>query len=141
MPNSITKNKKDEKMLRKMLRAAFPEQEVERMEELTEGYFNVAYLITLSDKTEVILKIAPPPELEVMTYENNIMFTEVDTMRRLERETQLPVAKILFYDNSRSICDSEYFIMEKLKGEELCILYECYVTGTKRQGKSSDRRI
>ena len=119
MPNSITKNKKDEQILRNMLHAAFPEQEAENIEELTEGFFNVAYSITMENGMEVILKIAPSPDLDIMTHEENIMFAEVDSMRRLAKETEVPVAKILFYDNSHTLCNSDYFIMEKLEGSSL----------------------
>ena len=36
---------------------------------MTEGYFNIAYEIHLSNEEQVILKIAPLKEVRVMTYE------------------------------------------------------------------------
>jgi hypothetical protein len=44
--------------------------------ELGPGWFNVAYRIRLRAGDEVVLKIAPPPDVEVMTYEHGAMATE-----------------------------------------------------------------
>ena len=49
--------------------------------ELKEGWFNVVYDLRLADGREVILKIAPPADAEILTYERNIMETEVGSMR------------------------------------------------------------
>ncbi len=117
MPVSITKNTKDEHTILSMFHKAFPGQEIENIEELTEGFFNIAYNITRTDGSEVILKIAPMSGMAVMTHEINIMFSEVDSMKMVARETSVPVAEILYYDNSHTICDSDYFFMKKLKGK------------------------
>jgi aminoglycoside phosphotransferase (APT) family kinase protein len=65
----------------------------------------------------VILKIAPPKDAEVMTYEKNIMSTEVAAMRLAATNPALPVPEVYFFDNARDLCDSDYFFMEKLSGE------------------------
>lgn len=118
MPVSITKNKKDDDLIRKMYHQAFPNEEISSIVELTEGYFNVAYKVS-SDKRSVILKIAPSAQVDIMTYEKNIMFSEVESMKMLSERTTVPIAKILFYDNSHTICDSDYFFMEMLPGQSL----------------------
>jgi hypothetical protein len=51
--------------------------------EVTDGWFNAAYRIRLADGRDVMLKIAPPTAVAVMGYEQNIMATEVATMRLL----------------------------------------------------------
>jgi fructosamine-3-kinase len=117
MPNSITKNIKDEQAIVSMFHKAFPDKDIEVMKELTEGFFNVAYSIALTDGSEVILKIAPSGVSDIMTYEINIMFSEVDSMKMVAKNTDIPVAEILFYDNSHTICDSDYFFMKKLDGK------------------------
>lgn len=116
MPNSITKNKKDKQIIDRMFQKAFPDKEMKEYKELTEGFFNVAYSISMTDGTQVILKIAPSAEMDVMTHEVNIMFSEVDSMRRVAKETSVPVAEIMLYDNSHTIIDSDYFFMKKLVG-------------------------
>jgi fructosamine-3-kinase len=115
MPVSITKNKKDDSLICRMYHQAFPDENIIEIIELTEGYFNVAYKIS-SDKRSVICKIAPSIQVDIMTYEKNIMFSEVDSMKMVSEKSDAPVAKILFYDNSHTICDADYFFMEMLPG-------------------------
>lgn len=85
--------------------------------ELKEGWFNAAYEVRLSDGREVILKIAPVKDAEVMTYETNIMTTEVATMRLVRENPAIPVPEIYYHDTSGDLCDSDYFFMEKLTGD------------------------
>lgn len=85
--------------------------------ELKEGWFNAAYNVCLSDGRQVILKIAPPANAEVMTYEQNIMATEVASMRQVSQNPAIPVPEIYYFDTTRDLCDSDYFFMQKLSGE------------------------
>ena len=115
MPVSITKNQQPEEILRKMFqRAGLPE--IVSFWELTEGFFNVAYEARDAAGGEYILKIAPPSGSVLMTHEKNIMWSEVHSMKRVREELSVPAAKILYYDPGCTVCDSEYFIMEKLPG-------------------------
>jgi aminoglycoside phosphotransferase (APT) family kinase protein len=52
-----------------------------------------------------------------MSYENNIMRAEVDALRLVKANTEVPVPEVYFYDDTHSICSSDYFFMEKLTGE------------------------
>lgn len=113
---SQTKNKQSHEMLANMINRAFPGVEPVSIKELTEGFFNVAYMVELSDGSETVLKIAPPIQSVIMTHEHNIMSSEVQSMRLVAEQTDVPVAAILYYDNSRELCDVEYFFMEKLTG-------------------------
>lgn len=115
--NSQTKNKQTQEILNQMTIKAFPELTINNIYELKEGFFNVAYLIILSDSREVILKIAPTQNSLIMTHEKNIMYSEVESMRLVAKSLNVPVAKILYYDNSHTICDADYFFMEKLEGD------------------------
>lgn len=117
MPISKTKNYKSEEQIAKMAGKAFGNVTIEEMIELTEGYFNVAYGIKLSNDKEVILKIAPTSESIVMTFEKNIMLSEVESMRKVASITNVPVPEILFFDDSGMLCESSYFFMEKLEGK------------------------
>lgn len=117
MAVSITKGALTEAMIKRMVRQAFGSDALE-MEELKEGYFNIAYRIRL-DGRQVVLKIAPPKDVPVLTYEKNIMFSEVDSMKMVAERTKVPVPKILFHDSSGDIADREYFFMEMLRGQSL----------------------
>ncbi|MBB5197644.1 phosphotransferase family protein [Anaerocolumna cellulosilytica] len=130
---SATKHKPTKEILEQMTAAAFPDSKVIDIHELKEGFFNAAYRIKLSDNREVVLKIAPPEGTTVMTHEKNIMYSEVHSMKMIQRVTKVPVAKILFYDNSKSICNAEYFFMEKLSGESFSSIKDTLDEKDKKQ--------
>ena len=119
---SLTKNKQSEETIRVMVNRAFGENSVKHIQELKEGFFNVAYEVELVNGKSVILKIAPKPESLIMSYEKNIMFSEVDSMKLVAQNTDLPVPKIYYYDNSHEVCTSDYFFMEKITGKSLAAL-------------------
>jgi len=121
MVDSKTKNRKTREQITRMVERAFPSltlsDDDDAVSELKEGWFNAAYNIRLSDGREVIVKIAPPQGAEVLTYEKNIMATEVASMRLVHGNPGIPVPEIYYYDTALDLCDSEYFFMEKLSGE------------------------
>jgi hypothetical protein len=50
---------------------------------LAEGTYNAVYLVTLAGPdAEVVLKVAPDPGLRLLTYEVDLMRTEVEFYRR-----------------------------------------------------------
>lgn len=114
MPVSVTKSVVSDETICAMVNKAFG-CEPKEIIELTEGFFNVAYRIELENRP-VILKVAPAPSVDILTYEKNIMWVEVDSMKRVKRETKVPVPEILFYDESKTVCDRTYFFMEFLPG-------------------------
>lgn len=87
--------------------------------ELKDGWFNASYAIRLNNGREVILKIAPPKDVEVLLYEKNIMTTEVASMRLVQQNPTIPVPEIYFFDDTCDLCDSDYFFMEKMSGDNL----------------------
>ncbi len=117
---SKTKNRKTPEQIARMVERAFPgltmANNADAVTELKEGWFNVVYNVILSDGREVILKIAPPPGAEVLTYEKSIMTTEVATMRMAAKNPAIPVPEIFYYDTAHDLCDSDYFFMKKLSG-------------------------
>ena len=114
--NSLTKNIQSEETLLNLIHHAFPHAVCTGIEELTEGYFNVAYKISLEHAPSCILKIAPPEDALVMSYEKNIMMSEVLAMRIVKEQSDVPVAKVLFYDDSLNLIHAPYFFMEILEG-------------------------
>ena len=119
MSDSSTKNKQSEQILAKMVEKYFYPIKMTSFKELTEGYFNVAYEIFLSNGNSVILKIAPSKEMRIMTYEINIMLSEVESLKMAFKKGGILVPKIIGYDDSCIICNSPYFFMEKLEGNSL----------------------
>jgi aminoglycoside phosphotransferase (APT) family kinase protein len=120
---SKTKNKKTREQIEGMVRRAFDGLNLasgdEAITELKEGWFNAAYNVRFSDGREVILKIAPPQDAEVMTYEKNLMTTEVAAMRLVRQNPLIPAPEVYYFDQAKDLCDADYFFMEKIQGENL----------------------
>lgn len=129
----VTKNAHDNDAIRRMVHRAFPGRDCIGIRELTEGYFNVAYLIRLDDDSETVLKIAPVSDVKVMTYEKNIMQTEVTVMNLLSCHKDIPSPKVLYSDNSCFVCNAPYFFMEKLGGNSLDTIQADYSASELRE--------
>lgn len=118
---STTKNRKTREQIARMVARTFGGTTLAASEyavrELKEGWFNAVYNVQLSDGREVILKIAPPRDAEVLAYEQNIMVTEVASMRLVRENPAIPVPEIYAFDTTQDVCDSTYFFMEKLTGD------------------------
>ncbi|SHO46083.1 phosphotransferase family protein [Anaerocolumna xylanovorans] len=123
--DSITKSSITDDTIRKIAENAFPSDKVKEVRELTGGYFNAAYLVAF-DKKEVILKIAPPKKVPVMSYEKDIMRAETDCMELVKDRTDIPVPDILFCDYSHTVCPSDYFFMSKLEGMSFSSIKETF---------------
>ena len=75
------------------------------------------YLIEDSNK-KVVLKVASSDSHRFLTYEKNTMWWEVKMLEMLQ-STDIPVPKLLYYDDTCTICSSPYFFMTYIKGEKL----------------------
>lgn len=125
---SITKNRQSADALRAMVARAYgPDQvpEGEMSEWATEfgnGWFNVAYRICLRDGAEVVLKIAPPPGVEVLSYERGAMATELAALALIAEHTGVPVPAVHHADTTRELCDADYFFMPFIEGDNLALV-------------------
>nr|WP_274528380.1 aminoglycoside phosphotransferase family protein [Paenibacillus piscarius] len=98
--------------------AAFgAELDIASSRELTGGFYNTAYDLELSDGRSVILKVAPGPETEVLSYEKDIMRAEVEALRLMRAQGGVPVPEVYCYDESLKLISSPYFFLEKVKGQ------------------------
>jgi aminoglycoside phosphotransferase (APT) family kinase protein len=92
---------------------------VRTFQELTDGYFNAAYLIELADDRRCVLKVAPPAAVRVLRYEHDIMHAEVEVMRLVRAHTTMPVPEIYRFDASGHLLESPFFLMEFVPGVAL----------------------
>lgn len=125
---SITKNRQPAETLKAMVARAYgpdrvPEGE-DWFEELGHGWFNVAYRIRLRGGDEVVLKIAPPAGVEVLTYERGAMATELAALRLVAERTGVPVPPVDFADDTHELCDADYFFMPFVEGDNLALINE-----------------
>jgi aminoglycoside phosphotransferase (APT) family kinase protein len=123
---SITKNRQPEETLRAMAARAYGPGQVpaageDWVCELGHGWFNVAYLMRLRDGSRVVLKIAPSSGVEVLTYERGAMATELAALRLIRERTTVPVPAVDFADQSRELCDADYFFMAYVDADNLGI--------------------
>jgi len=122
---SITKNRQSLDTLRAMVARAYGPGAVpggdDFAEELAHGWFNVAYAITLAGGRRVVLKIAPPAGVRVMTYEHDMMRIELAALELIRENTSVPVPEVHFADTSGDVIDADWFFMEFIDGENLGI--------------------
>lgn len=117
--NAFTKNKQECTTLRKMLYQAFGDKVgIEQVEfkELDGGFCNAVYLADFGNEEEYIIKIGAHEGITMMRYEKGLLETEVAVLRLLEKETEVSIPKVIFFDNTKTICNAPYFIMTKIEG-------------------------
>ncbi|HTJ70780.1 MAG TPA: aminoglycoside phosphotransferase family protein [Actinospica sp.] len=145
---SITKYRQAPEVLRAMIARAYGDDRAPDGEnwfsELGHGWFNVAYRVRLRDGYEAVLKIAPPPEVEVMTYERGAMQIELAALNLIGKHTTVPLPRVDFADSSHELCDADWFFMPFVAGENLGVIgpdlppeeraaYKAQVGGLNRQ--------
>jgi aminoglycoside phosphotransferase (APT) family kinase protein len=123
---SITKNRQPIEVLEAMVARAYGPSLVpagdDWVRELGYGWFNVAYRVQLLDGRAVVLKIAPPPAVEVLTYERGAMAIELEALRLITQRTDVPVPTVDFADQSHELCDADYFFMPYIDADNLGIV-------------------
>ena len=86
---------------------------------LGDGEFNAAYKVTCDSGTDYVLKIAPPEDAPVLSYEYNMMESEVFWYGKMKENTDILCPDIYASDFSCKIIKSNCFIMEMMEGEPL----------------------
>lgn len=89
---------------------------VKSFEPLGDGMYNAVYKVLTEDKTYAI-KIAPLPQVKVMTYEKDMLNTEVYWYKMMAKKTNINVPQVYAVDVTRKIIPSDYFIMDYLEGQ------------------------
>jgi aminoglycoside phosphotransferase (APT) family kinase protein len=123
---SVTKNRQSLDTLRAMVARAYGADQVpagdDWVRELGHGWFNVAYRLRLRDGHESVLKIAPPKDVQVMTYERGAMATELAALALIRERTTVPVPAVDFADQSHELCDADYFFMPYIDADNFGIV-------------------
>ena len=123
---SITKFRQSDAVLRALIERAYGEAAVPVghgfVTEMAHGWFNVAYRLDLADGRSVVLKIAPPPGVEVMTYERDMMAGEVAALRLIREHTGVPVPEVHHYDDTHELVDADWFAMSFVEGDNLGVI-------------------
>jgi aminoglycoside phosphotransferase (APT) family kinase protein len=86
---------------------------------LGNGEFNAAYKVTCDNGLTCVLKIAPPTDAKVLSYEKNMMESEVFWYSQMHEKTDILCPEIYVSDFSGKIIKSSCFIMEMMAGKPL----------------------
>ena len=118
---SFTKSEFSDEVIGELVRAQFGTAvSPTTITPLKDGWFNTAYALSLSDgQPDVVLRIAPPPGQPVLTYERDLMRRETAVMQLVEKELDIPVARLLAYDGRRTVLDRDYMFVARLAGRPL----------------------
>lgn len=88
--------------------------------ELTDGMFNAIYVLSFAEPIEgyqeLVLKTGVQTDKYILTYEKEILCTEVFVYGKLA-EAGVPIPRIICHDFSHSLVNCDYFFMERLQGE------------------------
>jgi len=112
---SMNKSKLTENELQTVIYQEF-KQGYSNVMELSDGWANMAYVITLADGRKVVLKIAPAKGKRVMRCEKDNMRSEVEALRLVAEIGGVPVPHLYVYDPSCTLIAAEYFIMAYVEG-------------------------
>ena len=82
------------------------------------GEYNAVFSVTAGGK-EYVLKIAPTEDIPVLTYEKDMMASEVHWYQVMKDAGLISVPDIYFTDFSKQLIPAHYFIMEKILGQQL----------------------
>jgi hypothetical protein len=86
---------------------------------LINSCFSAAYLLT-TEHGPCVLKVAPKPSVRVLRYEQNILDAEVRVLNILSRvQAPLRSPKVLTFDQSCTLVEAPYAIIEYMPGENL----------------------
>ena len=86
---------------------------------LGDGEFNAAYKVTCDDGKVYALKIAPPKDKTVLTYEKNMMESEVFWYTKMRENTDILCPSVVAFDFTESIIKSKCFAMDFMEGKPL----------------------
>ncbi|MBS3762524.1 MAG: aminoglycoside phosphotransferase family protein [Planctomycetes bacterium] len=87
-------------------------------EPIRTGKFNTSYYVR-GDGEQMVLRIAPSPESVFCFYEKDMMRQEPEIHSRLREETEVPVAEIFAFDDTKETIGRDYLLMERLPGRAL----------------------
>ena len=89
---------------------------------LGNGEFNAAYEVICDDGIRYALKIAPPEGMKVLSYEENMMESEVFWYGMMHEHTDILCPRVYAVDFSHEIIGCNCFIMQMMEGKPLAEL-------------------
>jgi fructosamine-3-kinase len=118
---STTKTEISRTLIDAMVRTEFgPSVVLAEVRSLDDGWFNSAYAIRFLDgPADVVLRVAPDPKMQLLTYEQDMMRAEIEVHELVQENLDVPIPRLCAYDLSRTIVDRDYMFTEMLSGTPL----------------------
>ena len=91
---------------------------VENIHALGAGEFNAVYAFD-ADGKHFALKIAPSADTPVMTYETEMMRSELLWYEQMRTHTDIALPELVYSDLSQSMLSSDFFIMRRISGKQM----------------------
>ena len=92
--------------------------EVVSFDKLGDGEYNAVHDV-VTDMGNYVLKVSPLDKTEILTYEQDMMRGEVFWYAQIRAHTNVKVPYVYYKDFSHTVFPSDYFIMERMEGEQL----------------------
>jgi len=92
--------------------------EVSQITPMTDGWYNNVLAVTAGGE-RYVLKVAPLPEVAVLTHEQGLMGQELRYYALLRERTDIRTPRVVWEDLTRRLVPCDYFIMEFLPGKRL----------------------
>jgi aminoglycoside phosphotransferase (APT) family kinase protein len=83
--------------------------------ELTDGYANAVWRLALEDGRQVVLKLSPPPDLDQLSYERNLLRMEAAAID-LATRAGVPVASLVHAGYDDPVLGGDYLMLDALDG-------------------------
>ena len=126
------KNYLSDEIVKKMYEKAFNKNTDDvKIKHLSGGLKSAVYLIE-DGKERIVLKVAPENSIGIITADKNTFNYEIQMLKLMEL-IDIPTPKVLFYDDSCTICSTSYFFMTYLKGSNYFEKNETITDNDKRQ--------
>ena len=118
--DAITKNKLPEKTILRLTQSAFGAgTDVLHILPLAGGFCSAVYLVETAHE-KLVLKVGASPNVTVMRHETQYIPVEAEMLRLLGEKMDIPIPRLVFYDDSYSLLDAPYFFMSFLEGQSMC---------------------
>ena len=116
MPESLTKRHVDSATVEALIGHAFgPQAGIAGCLELGDGFFNTAFRLQLDDGRDIVLKVSPPADAALLTYERDIMRAEIEFFRAAA-VTGVPLPQLLHAGLDRAVIDGDYIVLSAIDG-------------------------
>lgn len=92
-------------------------ESLETMTPLGEGEYNAVLWCRTESGRSVVLKVAPKPDCPVLSYERDMMSSELYWYETIQNNTAISTPKILSRSQNNDPSGLDYFLMEDVDGE------------------------